>query len=174
MRLKCGGQYINTVRFFFTFEFMKFIIIYILFAGWSLSAQIKQESVIISINDIDYDSGKIYFNPKNVKDFHKEKLAEDTLYTSHRYKKILLEQKKKSPIVSISSMISDVRNNNKIPNNEAISVTVDGELLINPEEYYIEESFIKELTIVTSPPEEKNDHNYHGTSIFIKSKKDLN
>lgn len=151
---------------------MKIPALVLLLLSCSLFAQQtdKEENVIIRINNVDYDSGKIYFNPKNVKDFCKEKLAEDTLYTTHRYKRILLEQKKKSPIVSISSMINHVRNKNKIHDNEAISVIIDGKLLINPEEYYIEERFIKELTIVTSPPEERNDHKYHGISISIKTK----
>lgn len=131
----------------------------------------NEENVIIRINNVDYDRGKIYFNPKNVKDFRKEQNVKDTVIATHHYKKILFEQKNKSPIVSISSMINQVRNDNKIHNNEAISVIIDGKLLINPEEYYIEERFIKQLTIVTSPPQERKDHKYHGTSIIIKTKK---
>ncbi|MFY7731365.1 MAG: hypothetical protein ACOVRN_17730 [Flavobacterium sp.] len=152
---------------------MKILTLLLLLLSYPVFAQQtdKEENVIIRINNVDYDSKKIYFNPKNVKDFRKEQNVKDTLIAIHHYKKILLEQKKKSPILSISSMINQVRENNKIPDTEAISVIIDGKLLINLEEYYIEERFIKELTIVTSPPEERNDHKYHGTSIIIKTKK---
>lgn len=133
----------------------------------------NEENVIIRINGVDYDSGKIYFNPKNVKDFRKEKTAEDSIYSSHRYKSIHVKRKKKIAMAPIKEMEVNLRKNNNIPDNEKIQVVIDGVILPTTEDCFIEQDYIKEVHIKISDPKTRGDHRYHSPTIILTTKKSV-
>lgn len=150
---------------------MKALILFIVLIPCLVFSQEKTDTNWVYIDSVKYNLSKTFIDPKNVKHLYTAQHPDDTIYTTHKPGKRYLERKKKSRIVPLSSIINGMKSNNKIPVDERISVVIDGALLLNPEEYYIEESYIKEVTFIIDDPKQSGDHTYQPPSIIIKTKK---
>lgn len=135
---------------------------------WHTSfSQRKADTTWVYIDSVRYNLSKIFISQKNIKQLYRITPEEERYISAHSPGKICIERKKKSLMVSLQEMVASVRKSENVSDKETINVLVDKMLIANPEGYYIEESYIKKISVVTSPPEERSDHKYHGTSLII-------
>nr|WP_322625594.1 hypothetical protein [uncultured Flavobacterium sp.] len=150
---------------------MKIITLLLLLLSYSSFAQQKDEPVYIYLDSVKYEAKKVFFDINNAEDVRMEKIAEDSVYTTHRYKSIYVKRKKKSPLASIKEMEVNLRKNNNIPDNEKIQVVIDGVILPTTQDCFIEQDYIKKIHILISDPKTKGDHLYRSPTIIIETKK---
>jgi hypothetical protein len=122
---------------------------------------------------VKYEARKVFFGMNNVEDIRFKKVAEDSIYTSHRYKSIYVKRRKQSPMTSIKEMEVNLRKNNNIPDNEKIQVVIDGVILPTTEDCFIEQDYIKKVHIMIYDAKTRASHMYHSPTIIIETKKNV-
>lgn len=152
---------------------MKTLTLLLLFVSCPVIAQQKDEPVYIYLDSMKYEAKKVFFDMDNVEDVRMEKTAEDSVHSTYRYKSIHVKRKHKSVMTSINEMENNLRKNNNIPDNEKIKVVIDGVILPDTEECFIEQEYIAKVDIVISDPKKRGDHLYHSPTIIIRTKNNL-
>jgi hypothetical protein len=150
---------------------MKILTLLLLLFSCPAVAQQKDEPVYIYLDSVKYEAKKVFFDINNAEDVRMEKTTEDSIHSTHRYKSIHVKRKHKGPMASIKEMENSLRKDKKIPDNEKIKVVIDGVILPDTEECFIEQEYIAKVDIVISDPKKRRDHLYHSPTIIIRTKK---
>ncbi|MES2486772.1 MAG: hypothetical protein V4581_12605 [Bacteroidota bacterium] len=155
---------------------MKALLLSLLF---TLPVFSQQDSLVINhrtyyagetyLDSVKVDMAKLYINHKNIKSARA--FYTNTAWTQSGGPTVtFITRKKKDTLVPLQGFIDSIRKSDSIADNEEVQLIVDGELIQNPEGYFIEEHYIKKIAFLISDPKQKGDHLYREPAILITTK----
>jgi len=158
---------------------MKQLLIILLLISTSVSAQ-QKDSIIINhhtyysgetyLDSSKVDFSKMHLNRKNIKSVNQVNCSKSKIHSSRDVGVTFITRRKNDSLILLDAMILSVRKSNAMTNDEKISLIIDGEFIEDTEGHFIEEGFIKKISILVYDPKQKGTHLFRNPIIVITTK----